>query len=122
LRDEDGELRFDVELPVSKDKITARLLKMKHQPQISRIRRKHSQSLLSHLMMIRSSKINDEPIKTPDYFQNIDLADYDYFSEAYKSHEFGIETTQQVVCSECYEEFEAELPVDMSFLLGKHSL
>lgn len=114
----DGKFQFDMTLPVSGQKLTARLLRGKDERTIFRARRDHGNRLMTFLTMLRTASIEGVKVKKLDWFREMDGDDAAYFREEYEKHDCGYDTEIETSCKSCGRTVRYTLPFDVTFFLG----
>ena len=104
--------------PRSKYEITYHLPTGKEEREILKLRKNHPNDLLSLSLMTNIDKIEGMPIKTLEWFKNLDAFDVLAFKDELDEVNCGIETGLELTC-DCGCEFETELPITANFFLPK---
>lgn len=105
--------------PRCKKKITYHLPTGIDEKEILKMKKKYSENLLSMALMVYTDEIDGEKIKKLEFFQNLDAYDVLAFQDDLSERNCGIETGIEIECSNCDNEFEAEMPITKDFFLPK---
>lgn len=111
------ELKFT--FPRSKYEITYHLPTGKEEREILKLRKNHPNDLLSLSLMCNIDKVEGMPIKTLEWFKNLDAYDVIAFKDELEEVNCGIETGIDLCCDSCGSDFETELPITANFFLPK---
>jgi len=106
-------------MPRSEHNITYHLPTGREEREIIKLRKNHPDDVLSLSLMCNIDKIEGIPMKSLEWFKDLDACDVVAFKEELEEVGCGIETGLDLCCDSCGAEFETELPITSNFFLPK---
>jgi hypothetical protein len=128
--DENFEEPIEITLPVSKDKLSLKLLRNRDLEQINRQAKKISKSTgasnreVEYILRMAKAilKVNDKEFDFSDaqaYVSKMHSRDSAYFHFQMGKVKLGVDTTVMVTCARCDEDYDFAMPINSEFFRPK---
>lgn len=111
---------LEFKLPIANRKLTYHLPTGKDEKELMKIQKNFPGQLFSASMLVYTDKIENEKMKTSDFFLDLEAEDIIAFQEDLDSKNCGVDTELELECPSCYKKFEMELPITKDFFLPKN--
>jgi hypothetical protein len=110
--------RFETMLPAEDRRVWFRLLTGDDEKKFARLRKRAGDNLLSAMLNYRILEIQGvEPQDKRRFIEDLSMADADFLVDEFDRVDFGVDTTIEIECPDCFALQEVELPFDRRFFM-----
>ena len=111
----DPDATHTITLPRTKKEVTFKLLRGRDEKKIATAMRKSPQELIRLSLYLHTVAIDGDDNVSEKFFETLPGADSLYYRRKIDEVTCGIDTTVEVECPECDNEFEVQLPMNETF-------